>query len=92
MKESNSLSDKQPRVDDFDIVDIEHEEIQNKRQVDDIALNGAKMLREQLNISDNSKSNFLKIFYKVIKSQFFGNLFYQIGSVLLVQNLLAFFF
>ena len=58
MKESNSLSDKQPRVDDFDIVDIEHEEIQNKRQVDDIALNGAKMLREQLNISDNSKLKF----------------------------------
>jgi len=34
------------------IFDIEHEEIQNKRAVDDIALNGAKLIREQLSISD----------------------------------------
>ena len=37
------------------IFDIEHEEIQNKRAVDDIALNGAKLIREQLSISDQSK-------------------------------------
>ena len=37
------------------IFDITHEEIQNKKQVDDISLNGAKLIREQLNISENSK-------------------------------------
>ena len=37
------------------IFDITHEEIKNKKQVDDISLNGAKLIREQLNISENSK-------------------------------------
>ena len=42
------------------IFDITHEEIKNKKQVDDISLNGAKLIREQLNISENSKiKNFL---------------------------------
>ena len=46
-----------PRVDQPSyIFDIVHEEIRNKRQVDDIAINGAKLIREQLNISDNSKA------------------------------------
>jgi len=37
------------------IFDITHEEIRNKKQVDDISLNGAKLIREQLNISENKK-------------------------------------
>ena len=37
------------------IFDITHEEIKNKKQVDDISLNGAKLIREQLKISENSK-------------------------------------
>lgn len=37
------------------IFDITHEEIKNKKQVDDISLNGAKLIREQLNISENKK-------------------------------------
>ena len=40
------------------IFDITHEEIKNKKQVDDISLNGAKLIREQLNISENSKIKF----------------------------------
>lgn len=41
------------------IFDITHEEIKNKKQVDDISLNGAKLIREQLNISENSKIKFI---------------------------------
>ena len=43
------------KVAKLSIFDIEHEEIQNKRAVDDIALNGAKLIREQLTISEESK-------------------------------------
>ena len=43
------------------IFDITHEEIKNKKQVDDISLNGAKLIREQLNISENSKIKFYLI-------------------------------
>lgn len=37
------------------IFDILHEEIINKKQIDEITLNGAKLIREQLNISENKK-------------------------------------
>ena len=53
VKESNV--DNTEKVSKLSIFDIEHEEIQNRRAADDIALNGAKLIREQLNISSNSE-------------------------------------
>merc|ERR1711953_1477651 len=66
LKETQLVEDsKVARVDQPSyIFDIEHEEIRNKRQVDDIALNGAKLIREQLNISDN-KEELIEYMYDI---------------------------
>ena len=53
VKESNVVNTE--KVSKLSIFDIEHEEIQNRRAADDIALNGARLIREQLNISSNSE-------------------------------------
>ena len=54
-KNVDQLKKTDEKVAKLSIFDIEHEEIQNKRAVDDIALNGAKLIREQLTISEESK-------------------------------------
>ena len=59
------------------IFDITHEEIKNKKQVDDISLNGAKLIREQLNISENSK---IKTFLFYQKKNIHLRLFLRKGT------------
>ena len=53
------------------IFDITHEEIQNKKRVDDIALNGSKLIREQLTISE--KRMYLLIIYAITVNNLSAN-------------------